>query len=152
MCGFSASAQNWQMTGFKKADAVNPILSPSLQARFLDPITGKMVGWENKNVLNPTALVRDGLVHLLYRAQDSIGTSRIGLATSADGIHFQKSQNQSYFHPMTLSVASNGQEASKILESWKKKMVAISSPILRMMANTHDFVARFPKIYKHGKK
>ena len=87
---FSASAQNWQMTGFKKADAVNPILSPSLQARFLDPITGKMVGWENKNVLNPTALVRDGLVHLVYRAQDSLGTSRIGLATSADGIHFQK--------------------------------------------------------------
>ena len=83
-------AQNWQLTGFKKADAENPILSPSLEARFLDPITGKIVGWENKNVLNPTALVRDGLVHLLYRAQDSLGTSRIGLATSKDGIHFKK--------------------------------------------------------------
>jgi predicted GH43/DUF377 family glycosyl hydrolase len=86
----SASAQNWQMTGFIKADSQNPILSPSLQARFQDPITNKMVGWENKNVLNPTALVRDGLVHLLYRAQDSLGTSRIGLATSEDGIHFKK--------------------------------------------------------------
>jgi predicted GH43/DUF377 family glycosyl hydrolase len=83
-------AQNWQLTGFKKADAENPILSPSLEARFLDPITGKNVGWENKNVLNPTALVRNGLVHLLYRAQDSVGTSRIGLATSTDGIHFKK--------------------------------------------------------------
>ena len=87
----SATAQTWQLTGFKKADAENPILSPSLEARFLDPIAGKKVGWENKNVLNPTALVRDGLVHLLYRAQDSLGTSRIGLATSADGIHFKKS-------------------------------------------------------------
>jgi predicted GH43/DUF377 family glycosyl hydrolase len=86
----SASAQNWQMTGFIKADSQNPILSPSLQARFQDPIANKMVGWENKNVLNPTALVRDGLVHLLYRAQDSLGTSRIGLATSEDGIHFKK--------------------------------------------------------------
>jgi predicted GH43/DUF377 family glycosyl hydrolase len=86
----SASAQNWQMTGFIKADSQNPILSPSLQARFQDPIANKMVGWENKNVLNPTALVRDGLVHLLYRAQDSLGTSRIGLATSEDGIHFKQ--------------------------------------------------------------
>jgi predicted GH43/DUF377 family glycosyl hydrolase len=83
-------AQNWQLTGFKKADAENPILSPSLEARFIDPITGKNVGWENKNVLNPTALVRNGLIHLLYRAQDSVGTSRIGLATSTDGIHFKK--------------------------------------------------------------
>jgi predicted GH43/DUF377 family glycosyl hydrolase len=83
-------AQNWQLTGFKKADAENPILYPSLEARFLDPITGKNVGWENKNVLNPTALVRNGLIHLLYRAQDSVGTSRIGLATSTDGIHFKK--------------------------------------------------------------
>jgi predicted GH43/DUF377 family glycosyl hydrolase len=83
-------AQNWQLTGFKKVDAENPILYPSLEARFLDPITGKNVGWENKNVLNPTALVRNGLIHLLYRAQDSVGTSRIGLATSTDGIHFKK--------------------------------------------------------------
>ncbi|MFM2401567.1 MAG: hypothetical protein RI950_1084 [Bacteroidota bacterium] len=87
---FSTSAQNWQLSGFKKADSFNPILKPSLEARFLDPVTGKIVGWENKNVLNPTALVLNGLVHLLYRAQDSVGTSRIGLATSADGIHFKK--------------------------------------------------------------
>jgi predicted GH43/DUF377 family glycosyl hydrolase len=88
--GFSAYSQNWALNGFKKADAVNPILKPSLEARFLDPISGKMVGWENKNVLNPTALIRNGIVHLLYRAQDSLGTSRIGLATSTDGIHFTK--------------------------------------------------------------
>ena len=86
----STSAQNWQMSGFKKADSFNPILKPSLDARFLDPVTGKIVGWENKNVLNPTALVLNGLVHLLYRAQDSVGTSRIGLAVSEDGIHFKK--------------------------------------------------------------
>lgn len=86
----STSAQNWQMSGFKKADFENPILKPSLKAQFLDPVTGKIVGWENKNVLNPTALVLNGLVHLLYRAQDSLGTSRIGLAISEDGIHFKK--------------------------------------------------------------
>ena len=88
--GFSAYSQNWALNGFKKADAVNPILKPSVEARFVDPVSGKMVGWENKNVLNPTALIRNGIVHLLYRAQDSLGTSRIGLATSTDGIHFTK--------------------------------------------------------------
>ena len=86
----SANSQQWQMTGFQKADKENPILHPSLDARFFDPISGKTIGWENKNVLNPTALVRNGLVHLLYRAQDSLGTSRIGLALSKDGIHFKK--------------------------------------------------------------
>ena len=93
----STSAQNWQMSGFKKADSFNPILKPSLEARFLDPVTGKIVGWENKNVLNPTALVLNGLVHLLYRAQDSVGTSRIGLAISEDGIHFKKNPEPNLF-------------------------------------------------------
>ena len=87
---FSASAQNWQMTGFKKADAENPIMKPDVDAKFYCPIQKKMVGWENKNVLNPTALVYQGKIHLLYRAQDSLGTSRIGLAISSDGIHFTK--------------------------------------------------------------
>ena len=92
---FPTLAQNqsntsWQINEFKKQDAVNPILSPDLKQQFFCPIQGKTVGWENKNVLNPTALLKDGKVHLLYRAQDSLGTSRIGLAISEDGIHFKK--------------------------------------------------------------
>ncbi|MHA8062667.1 glycoside hydrolase family 130 protein [Aquirufa aurantiipilula] len=92
---FPTLAQNqsntsWQINKFKKQDAVNPILSPDLKQQFFCPIQGKTVGWENKNVLNPTALLKDGKVHLLYRAQDSLGTSRIGLAISEDGIHFKK--------------------------------------------------------------
>ncbi len=84
------STKAWQINGFKKQDAVNPILTPDGQQRFFCPILGKMVAWENKNVLNPTALIKNGKVHLLYRAQDSLGTSRIGLAISEDGIHFKK--------------------------------------------------------------
>jgi predicted GH43/DUF377 family glycosyl hydrolase len=52
------------------------------------------VNWEEKDVFNPAAVVRDGLVHLLYRAQDNVGrpsgTSRIGLATSRDGLQFER--------------------------------------------------------------
>lgn len=71
-------------------DSLNPILKPSPEAQFTDPVTGRIVHWEARNVLNPTAVVKDGKVYLLYRAQDASGTSRIGLAESEDGLHFRK--------------------------------------------------------------
>jgi predicted GH43/DUF377 family glycosyl hydrolase len=86
----AAYQTTWELSGFKKADAENPIMKPDVDAKFYCPIQKKMVGWENKNVLNPTALVYQGKIYLLYRAQDSLGTSRIGLAISSDGIHFTK--------------------------------------------------------------
>jgi predicted GH43/DUF377 family glycosyl hydrolase len=52
------------------------------------------VGWEEKDVFNPAAVVKDDTLFLLYRAEDSIGkyngTSRIGLAYSLDGYHFTR--------------------------------------------------------------
>lgn len=86
----STQPQSWSFPYFQKADSINPILSPSPELTFTDPITGNTVSWEERNVLNPTALVKDGKVHLLYRAQDSLGTSRIGMAISGDGLHFEK--------------------------------------------------------------
>ena len=62
----------------------NPILSPSKNA------------WESKDLFNPTSIEVNGKIALLYRAEDSVGieqwkgTSRIGLAWSEDGIHFEK--------------------------------------------------------------
>ncbi|ADU51644.1 glycosidase related protein [Thermaerobacter marianensis DSM 12885] len=62
----------------------NPILAPQGST------------WEAKDVFNPAAVVKDGRVYLLYRAEDHTGpgqwngTSRIGLAVSDDGIHFQR--------------------------------------------------------------
>ncbi|TCJ19969.1 glycosidase [Rubrobacter taiwanensis] len=53
-------------------------------------------GWEAKDLFNPTAVVREGRVHLIYRAEDRAGegewhgTSRIGLAVSHDGIDFER--------------------------------------------------------------
>ena len=56
------------------------------------------MGWEERNVLNPTAVVRNDTVFLLYRAQDSMGTSRIGMAISTDGLNFQR-QAEPVFYP-----------------------------------------------------
>ena len=86
----TASADDWQLSGFVKVDSINPILSPSLKEKFLCPVSHQTVSWSEKNVLNPAAVVKDGKVYLLYRSQDSAMTSRLGLAVSNDGLHFTK--------------------------------------------------------------
>jgi len=83
-------SKNWAILGFTKVDSLNPIMQPSATQRFNCPVSRKLVFWEAKNVLNPSAVVKDGKVYLIYRAQDSGMTSRIGLAVSDDGLHFTK--------------------------------------------------------------
>lgn len=46
--------------------------------------------WESQAVFNPGAVIHDGRVHLFYRALGNDGISRIGHASSADGIHFDE--------------------------------------------------------------
>lgn len=94
------SAANWAMLDFVKTDSLNPVLEPGANS-FLDPMTGKAVAWESKNVFNPAIVVRRDTVFMLYRAQDSIGkpggTSRIGLAYSTDGLHFTKTPRPVFY-------------------------------------------------------
>ena len=84
----------WQLIPFTKVDSVNPVLAPQGSSVFFDPIRQAEVKWEEKDVFNPAAVVRHDTLFLLYRAQDKIGrfsgTSRIGLAWSTDGFHFQR--------------------------------------------------------------
>ncbi len=53
------------------------------------------VPWMAKAVFNPSAVVKDGKLFLVFRGQDLtgagkwFGTSRIGLAESTDGVHFK---------------------------------------------------------------
>lgn len=56
-----------------------------------------VVRWEEHATFNPAAVVRDGKVYLLYRAEDATGeqqighhTSRLGLAESTDGLRFTR--------------------------------------------------------------
>ena len=84
-----ASAAEWQLLPFQKVDAANPILSPRAESEFNCPLHG-LVHWEESHVFNPAAVVRDGKVWLLYRAQDRTGVSRLGLAWSEDGVRFSR--------------------------------------------------------------
>ncbi|SHJ02382.1 glycoside hydrolase family 130 protein [Algibacter luteus] len=112
----SEDLKNWAFPYFEKVDSLNPILSPTSDLKFIDPITNNTVNWEERNVLNPTAIVKDNKVYLLYRAQDSLGTSRIGMAISEDGLHFDK-MPEPIFYPDT--------DAMKIYEwNYKKDSTA----------------------------
>jgi len=73
---------------------VNPILLPINTTTFFCPVRQENVFWEAKDVFNPTALVRDGKIHLLYRGEDEVGiyagTSRVGLGLSVTGLEFER--------------------------------------------------------------
>jgi beta-1,2-mannosidase len=46
--------------------------------------------WEAGGTFNPAVIMHEGKIVMLYRAQDKQGTSRLGYAESADGIHFTR--------------------------------------------------------------
>jgi predicted GH43/DUF377 family glycosyl hydrolase len=85
------SSSDWALIPFAKIDSVNPVLIPG-NGKFPDPIRKEPVSWEEKDVFNPAIVVKNRKIFMLYRAQDKtgkpLGTSRIGLAESADGFHF----------------------------------------------------------------
>jgi beta-1,2-mannosidase len=96
-----ANAPSWALLPFEKVDSVNPVLLPG-DLTFTCPIRKHPVKWEEKDVFNPAAIVHNNKVYLLFRAEDTIGkfagTSRIGIATSDDGLHFTK-MNEPVFYP-----------------------------------------------------
>ena len=93
----SAEGQDWMFGPFEKPGQVNPIITPTAATTFLSPMTDSVVRWEELATFNPAAVVRNGKVYVLYRAEDATGkreigfhTSRLGLAESSDGLHFTR--------------------------------------------------------------
>jgi predicted GH43/DUF377 family glycosyl hydrolase len=99
-----AAREPWELGPFVKHP--EPVLKPTRDSVFKCPILGKEVRWEERNVYNPAVIVRNGGIHLLYRADDinpTLGwgrTCRIGLATSEDGIRFTR-------HPVPVLYPDN---------------------------------------------
>lgn len=73
----------------------NPIMSPA---------SGSY--WESEAVFNPGVVSHEGRVHLFYRALGSDGISRIGYASSKDGIHFDKRYPYPVYMPETVIESS----------------------------------------------
>src|ERR1700760_3039718 len=102
--GLALFAAGWTLGPFTRPVS-SPVISPKPDSTFTDPITGKPVHWEALHTFNPAAVVRQGKVCVLYRAEDDSGTmtigmhtSRIGLATSDDGVVFY-TQPSPIFYP-----------------------------------------------------
>ena len=87
---------DWALGGFVRPEKANPIITPNPSNQFDCPMQDKKIGWEESDVFNPAATIKDGKIYVLYRAEDNsatgIGkrTSRIGLAESEDGIHMKR--------------------------------------------------------------
>ena len=105
---------DWAWADFQRPEGVNPIISPDTTAIFYCPMRQDSVAWEASDTFNPAATVYDGKVVVLYRAEDNsatgIGsrTSRLGYASSDDGINFQR---------MTVPVFYPADDSQKELEN-----------------------------------
>jgi predicted GH43/DUF377 family glycosyl hydrolase len=93
----AAQGSPWMLGPFKKPHGVNPIIAPSGASATRSAMNDSSVRWEAFATFNPAAVVRNGKIFVLYRAEDATGdtvigghTSRIGLAESADGLHFTR--------------------------------------------------------------
>lgn len=118
-----SNTPTWSVTSFMKVDSVNPILTAG-NNKFICPILNQEVLWDEKDVFNPAAVVKDGKIYLLFRAEDNIGkyagTSRIGLAVSEDGLHFSKNPEPVLFpqnDSMKVFEWEGGIEDPRIVES-----------------------------------
>jgi beta-1,2-mannosidase len=109
LCVISLQAQNsgvekWQIGPFTRPASGNPVIAPLSQSTFIDPVLKAPVHWETLHTFNPAAIVRDGKVYVLYRAEDNSGTmqigehtSRLGLAESKDGMHFIRNADPVFY-------------------------------------------------------
>ena len=112
ICSFiSCSSErqvDWQLGPFQKYDG-NPIIVPQGDS------------WESKDVFNPAAWTDGETIYMLYRAEDSTGigdwngTSRIGLAESTDGYHFER-HKEPIFGPVEEYELPGGTEDPRIVK------------------------------------
>jgi len=70
----------------------NPIIDPAPNSY-----------WESEAVFNPGAVIHGGRVHLFYRALGAEGVSRVGYASSKDGIHFDRRSSHPVYVPESVT-------------------------------------------------
>lgn len=75
----------------RRQPAPAPRLGPWVRLNNGEPILSpRGQGFEARGVFNPAVVVANGRFVMLYRAQDAQGVSRLGFATSTDGVTFTR--------------------------------------------------------------
>lgn len=148
---------SWAILPFIKIDSVNPVLTSGSNS-FVCPVLKTSVNWEEKDVFNPAAVVRNGKVYMIFRAEDKLGkyngTSRLGLAESDDGFHFTK-MPAPVFYPDNDSLKifewEGGTEDPRIVESADSTYImtytAYDGTVARMLLATSRDLLHWTK---HG--
>jgi predicted GH43/DUF377 family glycosyl hydrolase len=98
----SQDSASWPFGAWQRASE-NPVISPQGD------------GWESAGTFNPSVVLRDGKIVMLYRAQDKTGTSRLGYAESVDGIHFTR-RSQPVFSPEKDYEKDGGVEDPRLVQ------------------------------------
>lgn len=88
-------AQSWVIGPFARPSEA-PVIEPNPFYYFTDPITQQKTLWDALHTFNPAATIApNGEIAVIFRAEDASGaakigehTSRLGLATSKDGLFF----------------------------------------------------------------
>ncbi len=100
----SEAKKEWMLGPFHRPAGVNPIITPEDTSTFHCPMRDSVIHWEAMATFNPAAVVRDGKVNVLYRAEDKLGemkigghTSRLGRAVSDDGLSFTRSDKPVFY-------------------------------------------------------
>jgi hypothetical protein len=95
-----AGVPSWGLGPFVRDEGAD-FIRTNPHSVFKCPVRKKDVHWEDQAILCAAAVVKNDKVYIFYRAEDSTlsqpaagkyhwGTSRIGIATSEDGRHFQR--------------------------------------------------------------
>lgn len=99
----AAAPPSWALGPFTRP-VPHPVIVPDAAPLFRCPLRRADVRWESLHTFNPAAVVRNGQVYVLYRAEDDSGTgaigshtSRLGLAVSRDGIHFTRNPTPVFY-------------------------------------------------------
>jgi len=118
------AAKDWTLLPFEKVDSLNPVMTPDPSLTFACPLQRQTLRWAVKDVFNPATVVRGDTLLMIFRAEDSIGryngTSRLGLAMSFDGLHFEKFPEPVFFpeeDSMKVYEWEGGNEDPRIVES-----------------------------------
>ena len=99
-----AQEKPWMFGPFERAENQQPIITPTDVTTFDCPMWGETVYWETMATFNPAAIVKDGKIHVIYRAEEKLGdtgigghTSRLGLAVSTDGETYTREEKPIFY-------------------------------------------------------
>ncbi|MBB4035603.1 putative GH43/DUF377 family glycosyl hydrolase [Dysgonomonas hofstadii] len=157
----------WALGEFVRPGIDSPVISPDTINEFYCPMRKNKVKWEESDTFNPGAIVKDGKIVVLYRAEDNSGqgigkrTSRIGYAESRDGITMERRKTPVMFpddkfkdleypggcEDPRVAMTEDGLYVA-FYTAWNRKIARLAVATSRDLVNWEKHGLAFGKAYK----